>query len=163
MFLAAEMMFFIGLLGAYIVLRSASRSQFEQQAMLLNKPLGAANTLVLLGSSVTMALAVSAAKSGLRGRLLGTLGLTVLLAVAFIVIDGFEPRGDMRQNLFWASYDTLAGVHAVHLIGGMIALLLLGAQAARGRLLPAATEYAAMFWHFVVGVWIVLFGLLYLM
>jgi len=162
LFLAAEMMFFIGLLGSYIVLRSASQALFDQQAQLLSKLLGAVNTLVLLGSSLTMGLAVAAARAGRRERVLAMLGLTILIAGVFLFISGVEPRRAMHENLFWASFVTLTGALAAHLIGGMLAAALLWAQALRGKLFPAAMEYVAMYWHFVVGVWIVLFGLLYL-
>ncbi|MCC7348993.1 MAG: heme-copper oxidase subunit III [Phycisphaerales bacterium] len=162
MFLAAEMMFFIALVGSYIVLRSSSRPMFESQSSLLNKPMGAANVLVLIGSSLTMAMGVSAARTGRHRRVMGMLGLTALLGCVFLAIGAFQPIGDMRHSRFWASYALLSGAHRVHLAGGLVALGVLGVQTARGGILAAATEYVGMYWHFVVGVWIVLFGLLYL-
>ena len=66
------------------------------------------------------------------------------------------------KNIFYACYFTLTGVHGVHVLGGMIPILLLMAQAMRGKLYPAHTEYVGLYWHFVDLVWIFLFPLLYL-
>src|SRR6185436_9954622 len=86
LFLASEIMFFIGLLGTYIVLRSGNPQQFEQQGAMLNKALAGINTLVLIGSSLTMALSVDAAQKGQRGRLSVFLGITLLCAFGFMFI-----------------------------------------------------------------------------
>jgi heme/copper-type cytochrome/quinol oxidase subunit 3 len=163
MFLAAEMMFFIGLAGSYIVLRSASPMMFESQSMKLKRSVEVGETVVLLGSSVTMMLAVSAARLGKNRRVVGMIALTVLLGFGFLFVGSLQPIGDMRQNRFWASYALLTGAHWAHLAGGLVALMLLGVQASRGRMFAATTEYVGMYWHFVVGVWVVLFGFLYLM
>ena len=66
------------------------------------------------------------------------------------------------KNIFYACYFTLTGVHGVHVLGGMIPIFLLMAQAIRGKLFPAQTEYVGLYWHFVDLVWIFLFPLLYL-
>jgi cytochrome c oxidase subunit 3 len=90
LFLATEIMFFIGLLGTYIVLRSGSPGMFQYQGMTLNKALAGINTLVLIFSSLTMALAVDAAQKNNRGRLILMLGLTVLMAFGFMFIKYIE-------------------------------------------------------------------------
>ena len=90
LFLASEIMFFIGLLGTYIVLRSGSPHMFQFQGMTLNKALAGINTLVLIFSSLTMALAVDAAQKNIRGRLILMLGLTVLMAFGFMFIKYLE-------------------------------------------------------------------------
>src|SRR3954453_19172776 len=76
MFLASEVMFFIGVLGSYIILRSGSSRLFSNHAEALSKPLAGANTLVLILSSLTMALGVDAAQKNQRNRLLLCLGIT---------------------------------------------------------------------------------------
>ncbi|HEV8607722.1 MAG TPA: cytochrome c oxidase subunit 3 [Tepidisphaeraceae bacterium] len=90
LFLASEIMFFIGLLGTYIVLRSGSPHMFQAQGQTLNKTLAGINTLVLIFSSLTMALAVDAAQKGNRNRLMLMLGLTVLMAFGFMFIKYIE-------------------------------------------------------------------------
>jgi cytochrome c oxidase subunit 3 len=90
LFLASEIMFFIGLLGTYIVLRSGSPHMFQFQGMTLDKKMAGINTLVLIFSSLTMALAVDAAQKANRGRLIAFLGLTVLMAFTFMGIKYVE-------------------------------------------------------------------------
>jgi heme/copper-type cytochrome/quinol oxidase subunit 3 len=66
------------------------------------------------------------------------------------------------KNIFYACYFTTTGVHGLHVLGGIVALVLLLGHALRGKLLPAHTEYIGLYWHFVDLVWIFLFPLLYL-
>ena len=90
LFLASEIMFFIGILGSYIVIRSGWPHLFEQMGRTLNKTLAGANTLILIFSSLTMALAVDAAQKGNRSRTWKFLWATFLCAGAFMVIKYFE-------------------------------------------------------------------------
>src|SRR6476620_8313187 len=86
LFLASEVMFFIGVLGSYIILRSGSARLFSNHAEALSKPLAGTNTLVLILSSLTMALGVDAAQKNQRNRLLLCLGITILMAFTFMGI-----------------------------------------------------------------------------
>jgi cytochrome c oxidase subunit 3 len=90
LFLASEIMFFIGVLGAYIVLRSGSAELFGKHAASLNKVLAGTNTLVLILSSVTMYIAVEAAHKGDRKKLMTCLAATILCGCGFMVIKYFE-------------------------------------------------------------------------
>src|SRR5688572_20510577 len=90
LFLASEIMFFIGILGSYIVIRSGWPHLFEQQGKTLNKALAGINTLVLIFSSLTMALAVDAAAKGHRAKVVKFLWATFLCAAAFMVVKYFE-------------------------------------------------------------------------
>ncbi|MGH7178089.1 MAG: cytochrome c oxidase subunit 3 [Tepidisphaeraceae bacterium] len=90
LFLASEIMFFIGLLGTYIVLRSGSPHLFSNHAAALSKPLAGTNTLVLILSSVTMYIAVDAAHKGARGKALWALFATFLCACGFMGIKTIE-------------------------------------------------------------------------
>jgi cytochrome c oxidase subunit 3 len=90
LFLASEIMFFVGILGSYIVIRSGWPHLFEQMGHSLNKLLAGINTLVLIFSSLTMALAVDSAQKGNRPKLIKCLVFTFLCAVTFMVIKGFE-------------------------------------------------------------------------
>jgi cytochrome c oxidase subunit 3 len=90
MFLASEVMFFIGILGTYIILRSGEPQIFADHTHTLSKPLAALNTLVLIFSSLTMALAVDAAQKRDRKRLIITLAITLACAFGFMVIKTIE-------------------------------------------------------------------------
>ena len=92
MFLASEIMFFIGLLGTYIIFRSGQPKLFADQHEVLSKPLAAANTLILIFSSLTMALAVDAGHKGNRNKVVGFLLLTFLCAAGFMCIKTVEYR-----------------------------------------------------------------------
>src|SRR5437764_7573639 len=90
MFLASEIMFFIAILGTYIILRSGSPALFGKFAGVLNKWLAGTNTLVLILSSLTIALAVDGAKKGDRGRVLLCLAVTLTCAFGFMGIKYIE-------------------------------------------------------------------------
>lgn len=90
MFLASEIMFFMGILGSYIILRSNQHELFARHAEALSKPLAGLNTLVLIFSSLTMALSVDASQKGNSKKASGFLGLTLLCACGFMVIKTIE-------------------------------------------------------------------------
>jgi cytochrome c oxidase subunit 3 len=90
LFLASEIMFFIAILGSYIILRSGSPTLFAKHAEALSKSLAGVNTLVLIFSSLTMALAVDASQKGNKGRTSLMLTLTFLCACGFMVIKAIE-------------------------------------------------------------------------
>ena len=90
LFLASEIMFFVAILGSYIVLRAGSPHLFSAHAAALSKPLAATNTVVLIFSSLTMALSVEASQKGKRGKLILFLTLTILCAAGFMVIKSIE-------------------------------------------------------------------------
>ena len=90
LFLASEIMFFIGILGSYIIYRSGAPSLFAEHAESLSKPLAAFNTIVLIFSSLTIALGVDAAQNGNRRRTTVCLALTLVCALTFLVVKAFE-------------------------------------------------------------------------
>jgi cytochrome c oxidase subunit 3 len=98
LFLASEIMFFAGILGSYIVLRSGWPALFEQQGRVLNKWLAGFNTLVLIFSSLTMALAVDAAQKQNRKRLITCLIATWLCALTFMVVKAVEYTDKFRHH-----------------------------------------------------------------
>jgi cytochrome c oxidase subunit 3 len=277
LFLASEIMFFIGILGSYVILRAGSHDMFSRMAQVLSKPLAGLNTLILIFSSLSMALAVDASQKGNRQKTVTMLFLTFLCSCGFMVVKSIEysskwyhntivvsdPSGKVMvydgevtedavapaaaagagsaaaattmpttvastggmihltgysaqlvlgkafdihfiapadvqnpdpdtngltgakateesdftidparvtqrtnyfpwKNMFFACYFTLTGIHGVHVLGGMIPIFILMAQAMRGKLFPRQTEYVGLYWHFVDLVWIFLFPLLYL-
>ena len=90
LFLASEIMFFIGILGTYIILRSGAPEMFANHAHVLSKTAAGINTLVLIGSSLTVALAVDAAQKGNRSRTIAMLAATIVCAFGFLVIKYIE-------------------------------------------------------------------------
>jgi cytochrome c oxidase subunit 3 len=181
-FIAQEVMFFGGVFAAYVVYRSWYPAAFAHASRELDVVLGAINTIVLIGSSLTMALAVHGAQTGRRVQLLGGLAVTMALGSVFLVIKGFEYahkfheglvpgpaftyHGDAEQaGLFFSIYFALTGLHALHMVIGIGILSVLFVMARRGRFGPAYStpmELSGLYWHFVDIVWIFLFPLLYL-
>jgi heme/copper-type cytochrome/quinol oxidase subunit 3 len=167
-FLVSEIMFFTGLIGSYIVLRLGAPSWPNSQE-LLNIGLLATNTVVLISSSLTMALSLDAIKRGSQTRLRLFLLLTALLGSTFLAIKVYDylhmwHRGlTIASSLFGSCYYMLTGFHALHVLSGVILLLSLFAAASRGMFSEAnygRIEYSGLYWHFIDIVWVILFAIL---
>ena len=169
LFLASEMMFFTGMLGSFIVLRFAQPQIFHDEAMKLNWPLAALNTIILISSSLTMAYAVRCAQENKQPAAAKYLLTTFLLGSLFLVIKSIEyamkiEHGILpKTSLFFGAYFTLTGCHALHIIGGLIPILNEWRWARQGKLSGEGAELMGLYWHFVDLVWIFLFPLLYLL
>lgn len=170
-FLASEIMVFGGLICTYILFRLASAGAWAEMATHVNTAIGAINTLVLLTSSLTMVMAHAAIEDGSRKQAKLYLGFTVLLGVMFLGFKAVEYSGEITKGFtplsgtFWSFYYTMTGLHALHVLAGIIVNLTLFLMAVRGSLWPSTqqrVEYAGLYWHFVDIVWIFLFPLLYL-
>ena len=183
-FLATEVLLFGGIITAFLATRVFYPHDFEQAAGRLNVLIGGINTVVLLASSLAMALAVHAAQTGNRRTMLVCLGVTALLGLTFLGLKGYEyytdwrdgivPRTDRfrpgevnpyRLELFMMFYFILTGLHAVHLSIGIGVVSWLIGRTARGELPRAGatvTEGVGLYWHLVDVVWIFLLPLLYL-
>lgn len=170
-FLASEVMIFGGLIGCYILFRMASGGSWTSMAEHISTPIGSFNTLILLTSSLTMVKAFAAIEDEDRKRTRLFLAFTVLLGVTFLAVKAFEYSREIIQGftpvsgLFWSFYYTMTGLHALHVLAGIIVNLTLFIMAVKGRLWPNTqqrVEYAGLYWHFVDIVWIFLFPLLYL-
>jgi cytochrome c oxidase subunit 3 len=190
LFIVQEVMFFGGLFTAYLVYRAAYPLAFAAASHHLDIRLGAFNTVVLIASSLTMALAVRGAQTGSRKSLQGFLVATLLLGSVFLVVKGFEyqhkwaehhvpgPRFEFagvdhharpieprHAYVFFSLYFAMTGLHALHMVVGIAILLWLLYWARRGRFTPENhnwVEGTGLYWHFVDIVWIFLFPLLYL-
>ena len=167
-FLVSEIMFFTGLIGSYIVLRLGSAG-WPLPGTMLNTPLLGLNTVVLLSSSLTMALALNAIQQGRQAALKRHLLLTALLGLTFLAIKGYDyvhmwHRGfTISSSLFGSCYYLLTGFHALHVLSGVILLLYLFVAAARGAFSAAhygRIEYSGLYWHFIDIVWVILFAIL---
>jgi|TARA_B110000037_G_C16859297_1_gene399321 heme/copper-type cytochrome/quinol oxidase subunit 3 len=162
----SEIVIFGGLLAAYIMHR-IGHPEWGYQAMHTNTLAGATNTFVLLTSSLMAVLAHQAAEKGDGKRAAKFLYLTVLGAVAFLVIKSFEWSHEielgyvLQSGGFWSFYYTAAGIHGLHVIGGAIIMLIIAHDAKKGKDLQRV-EYIGIYWHFVDLVWIFLFPLLYI-
>lgn len=170
-FLFSEILLFGGLFAAYAVFRGLFFEEFHRDHLQLDVTLGAINTVVLLCSSLTVALAVAAIQRGKTRALQINLVLTILLGFVFLVNKYFEYSAKFSHDIFpWTSnffavYFVMTGLHGLHVLGGLVALGLVLVLAVRGRF--SSTNYimvegTALYWHLVDLVWIYLFPLLYL-
>ncbi len=185
MFLCTEILFFGGVLCAYWVYRVMYPEAWAVGAHLQQTGWGATNTIVLIVSSLTMALAVRAAQLGKRGQQLGFLFATLIFGTAFLVVKGIEYHRHWEEGLFpgshfhWHEHPELAqkvqlfmcfywgmtGLHALHMIIGAGLLLWIMWRAYKNHFGPeyyAPVEVMGLYWHFVDIVWIFLFPFLYL-
>ena len=173
LFLASEVMLFAALFSSYILLRVGS-TEWPHGFQELNVPMAAINTIILISSSVTMVMAWASLKMNNFSKFRMHLGITILLAVAFLVIKYFEYAEHLEKGMgpwhstFLAIYFTMTGLHALHIIGGIIVnTYLWGPGAAMWKSEPVRftnrIEIAGLYWHFVDLVWIFLFPMLYLL
>ncbi|MFL5330366.1 MAG: cytochrome c oxidase subunit 3 family protein [Gemmataceae bacterium] len=196
-FLITEVLLFGGVFLGYAIYRGPAHEGFTAASEDLGQTvmghehiplLGGINTIILLGSSFTMALAVRAGQIGSRQGMVRNLSLTMLLGTIFLGIKAYEywhhyatstipgwkfddtewvhlgvnPR---QVELFFVFYFVLTGLHALHMLIGMTVLGVMLTKASRGRFSAAyytPVELAGLYWHFVDVVWIFLFPLLYL-
>jgi cytochrome c oxidase subunit 3 len=182
-FLVTEVLFFGGLFMAYILYRTWYPDMFIAASSHLDVTLGAANTVVLIGSSLTMALAVRASQLGDRRGTVIFLILTMLLGAVFLGVKVVEYSDKFHHHLvpgphfqfaapysqtaqlYFSLYFAMTGLHAIHMIIGFGLMSVITVMAARGRFSPeyyTPVEMAGLYWHFVDIVWIFLFPLLYL-
>ncbi len=184
-FLVTEVLMFGGLFVAYTIFRGLYPEMFHEAHKMLAVNMGAINTIVLITSSLTMALAVSATQRGQRDKAILCLVLTVLLAGAFLVVkyfeyshkfhDGLLPGGfftnkellehQPKSPLFFSLYFVMTGLHGFHVIVGMGLITWLIKRTANKEFGPefyTPVELVGFYWHFVDLVWIYLFPLMYL-
>jgi len=172
-FLASEIMLFGGFFSTYVLLR-AGNPAWPTGSHLLNVPLAALNTVILITSSVTMVMAWYSLAIKSLPKFKMYLGLTILLAFAFLVVKGFEYGMKFEhhiypaKNTFYAIYFTMTGLHGLHVVGGIVAnlyYLFPGSKMweTNPEQFTGRIECAGLYWHFVDLVWIFLFPVLYLL
>ena len=181
LFLFTEVLLFGTLFIAYAVYLHQFTWQFRIGAHELSIPVGGLNTCILLTSSLTMALAIAALQRGRRGLCLRLMTATLVLAAAFLVVKAFEWSGKFEhglypdsphlaeltkgENVFFGLYFTMTGLHALHVIIGMAAILVAMVLVRKGKVSadrPGLLENTGLYWHLVDLVWIYLFPLFYL-
>jgi len=182
-FLVTEVLFFSGMFLAYAILRVFYPEMMKDAHELLNWKMGAINTVVLITSSLTMALAVSSSQRGETKKTVNFLWATLVLAGGFLVVKYFEYSHKIHEGilpgamyhyeelkvakvpLFMSVYFVMTGIHGLHVIIGMFVIYGLIRRARRGEFGPSyytPVEITGLYWHFVDLVWIYLFPLLYL-
>jgi cytochrome c oxidase subunit 3 len=173
LFLASEVMLFGALFSSYVLLRTGAPS-WPHGREFLNVPLATLNTVILIGSSVTMVLSWAALKLNDFKKFRLWMGLTFLAGVGFMIVKTieygtkFEHHLYPSNNTFLAVYFTLTGLHGLHVLGGMVVNgYFWGPGAKMWKTEPERftnrIEVAGLYWHFVDLVWIFLFPTLYLL
>lgn len=169
-FLSSEVMLFAGFIGSFISLRAANLVMMNESAALLNRPLGALNTFLLITSSFTMAMSVGAMHRGNKKWVQMFLVITILLGLGFMGVKSIEYSQKFAHhytphtNLFFSFYFIMTGLHALHVFVGIVLMTIVLVAVSRDsvRMDATAVENAGLYWHFVDVVWIFLFPLLYL-
>jgi cytochrome c oxidase subunit 3 len=182
-FLVTEILFFGGLFLTYLVYRNWYPDAFAAASHEMVVWAGTLNTVVLITSSLTMALAVRAAQLGDRRSLIWLLIATMALGCVFLGVKAFEYRTEFLEHhvpgpgfefegpyvrqaqIFFSLYFVMTGLHAVHMLIGLGIMAFMLWWSIRGTITPeyaSPIEISGLYWHFVDIVWIFLFPLLYL-
>ena len=186
-FLLTEIMFFGGMFCAYMIYRSMYPEAFASTSQHMNPAWGATNTAVLIVSSLSMALAVRAARLGQQKTLQLMLLVTIFFGLCFLGVKAVEyhehwvdnkvplfaghwdyseaPQFARQAQILFCFYFFMTGFHALHMVVGVALMLTIFMMARRGTFSPSyftPVEISGLYWHFVDIVWIWLFPLLYL-
>ena len=182
-FLLTEMLLFGGLFLAYSVYRAWHPDMFLNAHRFLDVHLGTLNTVVLIASSVTIALAIRNLQLSQSRKAAGLLIATLVLAAVFMVVKYFEYSHKIHlgqlpgkfytfdgiegtnPHIFFSIYFAMTGLHGIHVIGGMVAIGWMLRRTLRGDFSGeyfTPVELTGLYWHLVDLVWIFLFPLLYL-
>jgi cytochrome c oxidase subunit 3 len=200
-FLLTEILFFGGLFMAYMLYRTWYHDAFRVASTSIALFWGLLNTIVLIGSSLTMALAVRSAQLSRREATVRWLLLTMLLGTIFLGVkvieyaDKFEhhhvpgpnyvwaaeghevleseshgvspdaPNFQLHTQIFFSLYFTMTGLHALHMIVGVVLMAVITWMAQKGRFSAeyyTPVEMSGLYWHFVDIVWIIIFAVVYL-
>jgi cytochrome c oxidase subunit 3 len=187
LFLVTEVLLFSGLFVAYTVIKSTNPEMWAEASKHLDVTMGTVNTLVLITSSFTVALAVRAAQTNKNGekngQLFWLLFVTILLAGAFLVVKYFEYSHKFHVGMlpgesyfydgiphanahrFFGVYFLMTGLHGIHVVIGMAVLTWVLVRARKGHFYEGyytPVELGGLYWHLVDLIWIYLFPLLYL-
>ncbi len=182
-FILSELMLFGGLFVAYTIYRILDPDMFYNAHRELNLTLGTLNTAILITSSVTIALAIHFMQLGRKSKTIILLFCTLGLAAVFLFIKYLEysHKFELGQlpgkfytytgvagtnpHIFFSIYFLMTGLHALHIIGGMIVISLMIRKTAKNAFSSVyytPLELTGLYWHLVDIIWIFLFPLLYL-
>jgi cytochrome c oxidase subunit III len=182
LFLLTELLLFGGMFIIYGTYRYMNSDAFHLAALELNTPVGTLNTIILLTSSLTVAMSITAIQKKNKFLSLILIGLTIFFAFAFLVNKYFEwtakihhgiypggPELSNRSNgevLFFGLYYVMTGIHGLHVIVGMVILTFMFVFVKRNTVTDtdySKLENAGLYWHLVDLIWIFLFPLFYLL
>ena len=181
LFLFTELILFGGLFIVYAVYRFQHGAEFELASNELDRLVGTVNTIILLTSSLTVAMSITAIQEGKKNLTMILVGMTIVLACAFLLNKYFEwdhkiaagiypgspdlinkPQGVI---LYFGLYYIMTGLHALHVIIGMVVLFVMMMFVKNGTIHKGSfvrLEAGALYWHLVDIIWIFLFPLFYL-
>lgn len=181
LFLFTEMLLFGGLFLLYAAYRARYPADFDRGGKALNHVIGVANTVVLLTSSLTVALSIVAVQRDERRRALVLLGATIALGLVFLANKAVEWSAEIHHGiypgspallerphgeiLFYGLYFTMTGLHGLHVIAGLVVLAVMGALVRNGAIDKDDSiklENGGLYWHLVDVIWIFLLPLFYL-
>jgi len=182
LFIFTELLLFGGLFLIYSIYRYLNPEAFRLAAHELDTFIGAFNTIILLISSMTIAMSTSALQQKNKKLTIYLIVITLLLAVVFLINKYFEwgikikhgiyPGSEHLINdfsqgeiLFFALYFVMTGLHALHIIAGMVVMSVALVRVQKGTVnanRPSLLENAGLYWHLVDLIWIFLFPLFYL-
>ena len=181
LFIFTELLLFTGLFIVYAVYRYMHPTAFEIAGKELNVTIGAINTIILLISSMTVAMSTNSIREGRKSLTLILLSITLLIALAFLVNKYFEwsvkfahglypgsetlvERGH-GEVLFFGLYFFMTGLHALHIIVGFVLISIVFVRVSNNSIKaenPVLLDNAGLYWHLVDLIWIFLFPLFYL-
>lgn len=180
-FLFTEMLLFGGLFIVYSIHRYRNPVAFHLAAKELSVMIGTINTIILLVSSTTIAMSITALQKRNKTLSLSLLGVTVLLGIVFLVNKYFEWGEHFREHiypgsavlalrghgdvLFYGLYFFMTGLHALHIIAGLAFIIIIAVSIMRDRINSenyVLLENSGLYWHLVDLIWIFLFPLFYL-
>ncbi len=168
-FLCSEVMFFTGLIGSYIVLRYGST--WPDPKTVLNIWLTAANTFILICSSVTMVKALEWIQRGNVAKAKLFMCLTLFGGSVFLGVQVYEYKHLLHAgfnphvSLFGSTFYTMTGFHGFHVFCGVVCIAWCTGKLFLGKYTPEhhlGIETLGLYWHFVDLVWILLFAIVYL-
>jgi cytochrome c oxidase subunit 3 len=181
LFLYTEVILFSGLFILYAMSLAKHPEQFSEASHKLNIYFGSINTLVLLTSSLTIALAVSAIQMGRVKQTINLCWVTIVLAIVFLINKYFEWSAEIGHGIYPGSehlaemgpgittffnlYYFTAGLHGLHVLIGGTLIGVVAVMTAKGKVTSeryTLLENSALYWHLVDLVWIFLFPLYYL-
>lgn len=173
-FLATEILMFGGIFAALLIFKYKWPEVFETGSGELDRVMGAVNTVVLLCSSFTMAMAVDSAQRSKKKALVNYLIFTLLFASVFLVVKYFEWTSKyhhgyfpgVQLDLFFSVYFMSTGLHLIHVLIGMGFIGFILYRAMKGMYHEenfGGVEVGGLYWHLVDLIWIFLFPLLYLL
>ncbi len=182
-FLLTEILLFGGLFVAYGIFRAWNPDMFYNAHKFLDVTLGTLNTIVLITSSLTMALAIRSMQVDKKNQTVFFLILTLLFAIVFLVVKYFEYSHKIElgqlpgkfytfsgveganPHIFFSIYFSMTGLHAIHVIIGMLVIIWVLLKTVKNKFSSdyyTPLEMTGLYWHLVDMIWIFLFPLLYL-